>query len=44
MAVKERKKVYELLKLEESIQKIWEDAKVFESDASDLYILKKLFN
>lgn len=33
--VKERRKVHELLKIETEIQKKWEDAKVFECDASD---------
>lgn len=40
MAVKERRKVCELLKLEEEIQKIWDDAKVFESDVSKEYDFK----
>uniref|UniRef100_A0A0K0EDH3 leucine--tRNA ligase n=1 Tax=Strongyloides stercoralis TaxID=6248 RepID=A0A0K0EDH3_STRER len=33
--IKERRKVQELLKIESEIQKKWEDAKVFECDASD---------
>lgn len=33
MARKERRKVAELLFYEEEIQKIWEEAKVFEVDA-----------
>uniref|UniRef100_A0A0K0F9Q7 leucine--tRNA ligase n=1 Tax=Strongyloides venezuelensis TaxID=75913 RepID=A0A0K0F9Q7_STRVS len=32
---KERRKVHELLKIEAEIQKKWEDAKVYESDASN---------
>lgn len=31
--VKERRKVEELLKLENEVQKVWENAKVFESNA-----------
>ncbi|VDK78073.1 unnamed protein product [Onchocerca ochengi] len=34
MTTKERRKVAELLELEEKIQKLWSDAKVFEMDAS----------
>ncbi|KAL3068010.1 hypothetical protein niasHT_038000 [Heterodera trifolii] len=37
MAAKERKKVAELLKLEETIQKKWEEAKVFEKEAPEEY-------
>lgn len=44
MAVKERRKVCELLMLEKEIQKIWDSAKVFESDASDLYVFKIFSN
>uniref|UniRef100_A0A0R3S1Y6 leucine--tRNA ligase n=1 Tax=Elaeophora elaphi TaxID=1147741 RepID=A0A0R3S1Y6_9BILA len=35
MAVKERRKVAELLEMEAKIQKLWSDAKVFEVDASN---------
>uniref|UniRef100_A0A1I7YB78 leucine--tRNA ligase n=1 Tax=Steinernema glaseri TaxID=37863 RepID=A0A1I7YB78_9BILA len=35
MATKERRKVAELREQEERIQKMWEDAKVFEQDAAD---------
>ncbi|VDM96609.1 unnamed protein product [Thelazia callipaeda] len=35
MAVRERKKVMELLEIEAKIQKLWSGAKVFEVDASD---------
>lgn len=33
--VKERKKVAQMLEKEAEIQKLWDDAKAFEADASD---------
>lgn len=35
-AVKERKKVTELLKIEEEIQKKWDTEKAFEADAEEM--------